>query len=104
MKKTFIAATVALLPNITTAQEPIGAVPFYVCGQTQGIFETLAERYGESRQFCGTSSTIHLDCHWRNAETGTWSNTRTNIQQDMTCILTSGNNSYAIAQPVPESY
>lgn len=26
------------------------------------------------------------------------------IQQDMTCILTSGNNSQAIEQPKPEAY
>lgn len=104
MKKTFIAATVALLPNITTAQEPIGAIPYFACATTETMFKTLESQYGESRQFCGTSSPIHLDCHWRNADTGTWSNTRTNIQQDMTCILTSGNNSHAIAQPAPESY
>jgi hypothetical protein len=104
MRKTFVAATVALLPNLSTAQEPIGAVPFYVCRDTESLFEVLESQYGETRQFCGTSSPIHLDCHWRNAETGTWSNTRTNIQQGMSCVLTSGNNSYAIEQPKPEAY
>lgn len=104
MKKTFIAASLALLPTIAEAQQALGAIPYYYCSPTEPLFQSLQDQYGESRQFCGTSSDIHLDCHWRNADTGTWTNTRTNIQEDVTCILTSGENSFEVAQPAPESY
>ena len=104
MKNTLLATAIALSPSFADAQEALGAIPYFACQTTETMFDKLESQYGETRQFCGTSSPIHLDCHWRNADTGTWSNTRTNIQQDMTCILTSGDHSHAIEQPKPEVY
>jgi hypothetical protein len=93
MKK--LGAALALVAS-TTATD---AQDYTACQPTEQLFEILENRYGETRQSCGTFSPIHLDCHWANAETGTYTNTRTNIQEGISCIDSSGSNWQPIAQP-----
>ena len=103
LKAALLSATLAAGATQANAQgrPPVGHLPFYSCGPTEAMEQTLRERYGEVARYGGTSSPIHLDRFWINEETGSWSNTRSNINSGVTCILTSGENGIKLEEPEP---
>lgn len=70
------------------------------CGARQQIVETLAERYGESRQSIGLGSNNQVVEVFASLETGTWTITVT-MPNGMMCLVASGQSYESVTEPVP---
>lgn len=61
------------------------------CGDTDEIREVLEGQYNEVETYRGLRSDTLLEAFWYNAQTGSYSFTRSNIEAGMTCIISAGN-------------
>ena len=69
------------------------------CGPRQMVLETLANRYGESRQAIGLAANSTV-MEMFASETGSWTITVT-MPDGMVCLLASGENFEALREPLP---
>ena len=83
-----------LLIAFTLGANPVQAssIPLEYCNTAQALRDMLSNKYNEAVQFTGIKTDIHLEELWTNHETGSYSFVRTNIAEDVSCIISSGSN------------
>lgn len=81
---------IAFLAASGANAQQFGYMPFENCNTTDHIETSLIDRYDEVVSFAGVKSPVLLERLWINTEEGTYTFTRTNVQEGMTCIISIG--------------
>jgi hypothetical protein len=89
MKKTLTALAFITACAPAHAQQ-YGALNIIFCSPTQQLMETLEMRFNRVAVFEAIHSPIHLDQIFLNVESGEYSYVRTNIEDNISCVLTDG--------------
>ncbi len=97
--RTLLSMSVAAM-ILAGASQAFGQAAQRNCGARQQIVETLADRYGESRQSIGLGANNQVIEVYASLETGTWTITVT-TPNGMTCLVASGQAYESIAEAVP---
>jgi hypothetical protein len=87
------AALVATLAALPASPSLAGAR----CAARDKVVQTLADRYGETRQSVGLAPNSAMMEVYASAETGTWTITVT-MPDGMTCLVASGEHFKALAE------
>ena len=101
MKKTL--ATLAFLSSCAPAHaQQFGALNILFCSTPEHIRGMLSERFGEVSIFQGLpQSGIHIDELYYDIDDGSYTITRTNVQENVTCIIMAGQNSVGFSLDRP---
>jgi hypothetical protein len=89
MKKTLTALAFITACAPAHAQQ-YGVLPLQFCSDTETVRGMAQNNFNESVSFQGLSSPIHIDELFFDTEDGSYSYLRTNIEQNITCVLATG--------------
>lgn len=95
MKLGIAAAAVAVIYAV-----PVWGQGQQSCGERAAVIETLASRYGESRQSIGLGAQGRVVEVFASLETGTWTITVT-LPSGLTCLVASGQSFERLDEPAP---
>ena len=99
MKKA-IALTAFLASCAPAYAQQYGALPLEFCSTTTQVEQILTNQYNEAVRYEGVKSPVLVERLWVNDQTGTYSFTRTNIQENITCVISAGNHGQ-VKRPKP---
>lgn len=88
MKKLILL--LALLPSIALAQVAIPRSFMTICADTQGIVNSMSNKFGEKPGFIGVTKDNDVVSVWENKETGTFTIITTSPDGSISCILSTG--------------
>ncbi|UWR21689.1 hypothetical protein [Sulfitobacter sp. S190] len=100
MKKTAFLIHLAALGGFIALTAPALAQNGRQCGPRASVVESLAERYGESRQSVGLGANSAMVETFASSETGTWTITVT-MPSGLTCLVASGQAFETVTEALP---